>query len=78
MAAAIRDDNPVVFLDDRWLYRDEATVPKKLWRARRSGPGGRVGIEAGRGAGAPGSARLPRPRQRVAGESVLQALRRYR
>lgn len=31
MAAAIRDDNPVIFMDDRWLYRDEATVPKKFY-----------------------------------------------
>lgn len=32
MTAAIRDDNPVVFLDDRWLYRDEANVPKKYYQ----------------------------------------------
>lgn len=31
MVAAIRDNNPVVFLDDRWLYRDEAPVPQKIY-----------------------------------------------
>ena len=32
MTAAIRDNNPVVFLDDRWLYRDEENVPKKYYQ----------------------------------------------
>jgi len=31
MVAAIRDPNPVVFMDDRWLYRDEASVPEKIY-----------------------------------------------
>jgi len=31
MVAAIRDNNPVVFMDDRWLYRDEAAVPEKIY-----------------------------------------------
>ena len=31
MVSAIRDDNPVVFMDDRWLYRDEASVPKRIY-----------------------------------------------
>lgn len=31
MVAAIRDDNPVVFMDDRWLYRDEEPVPQKIY-----------------------------------------------
>lgn len=31
MVAAIRDPNPVVFIDDRWLYRDEGTVPEPIY-----------------------------------------------
>jgi pyruvate dehydrogenase E1 component beta subunit len=31
MIAAIRDDNPVVFVDDRWLYNDEAEVPEEIY-----------------------------------------------
>lgn len=31
MVAAIRDPNPVVFMDDRWLYRDEAIVPTEMY-----------------------------------------------
>lgn len=31
MAAAIRDPNPVVYIDDRWLYRNEADVPADLY-----------------------------------------------
>lgn len=31
MVAAIKDPNPVVFIDDRWLYRDEAAVPEKIY-----------------------------------------------
>lgn len=31
MVAAVRDDNPVVFMDDRWLYRDEAPVPEEIY-----------------------------------------------
>ncbi|MDD5208166.1 MAG: pyruvate dehydrogenase complex E1 component subunit beta [Elusimicrobiales bacterium] len=31
MVAAIKDHNPVVFMDDRWLYRDEAVVPEKIY-----------------------------------------------
>ena len=28
MIAAIRDPDPVVFIDDRWLYDIEETVPE--------------------------------------------------
>ena len=31
MVAAIRDHNPVVFMDDRWLYRDEEPVPAEIY-----------------------------------------------
>jgi pyruvate dehydrogenase E1 component beta subunit len=31
MVAAIRDPNPVVFIDDRWLYSMEGEVPKELY-----------------------------------------------
>ncbi len=31
MVAAIRDDNPVVFVDDRWLYNTEGDVPEELY-----------------------------------------------
>ena len=31
MVAAIRDDNPVVFVDDRMLYREEGPVPEELY-----------------------------------------------
>ncbi len=31
MVAAIQDDNPVVFVDDRWLYRQEGPVPEELY-----------------------------------------------
>jgi len=31
MVAAIRDDNPVVFIDDRWLYDTEGVVPEELY-----------------------------------------------
>jgi len=31
MVAAIRDDNPVVFIDDRWLYDTEGDVPEELY-----------------------------------------------
>jgi pyruvate dehydrogenase E1 component beta subunit len=31
MIAAIRDPNPVVFIDDRWLYRIEDRVPEQLY-----------------------------------------------
>ena len=29
LAASIADDNPVVYLDDRWLYNERGTVPKE-------------------------------------------------
>src|SRR3989338_2679688 len=32
MVAAIQDPNPVVFIDDRWLYGMEDYVPQKLYR----------------------------------------------
>jgi pyruvate dehydrogenase E1 component beta subunit len=31
MIAAIRDDNPVIYIDDRWLYRHEDTVPEEVY-----------------------------------------------
>jgi Pyruvate/2-oxoglutarate dehydrogenase complex, dehydrogenase (E1) component, eukaryotic type, beta subunit len=31
MVSAIRDNNPVIFIDDRWLYNIEETVPEKLY-----------------------------------------------
>jgi pyruvate dehydrogenase E1 component beta subunit len=31
MIAAIRDPNPVVFIDDRWLYRLEDAVPEEIY-----------------------------------------------
>ena len=31
MVAAIRDENPVVYIDDRWLHNSEDAVPKELY-----------------------------------------------
>jgi len=31
MVAAIRDPNPVVFIDDRWLYQEEGAVPEGIY-----------------------------------------------
>ncbi|HUW22938.1 MAG TPA: pyruvate dehydrogenase complex E1 component subunit beta [bacterium] len=31
MISAIRDDNPVVYIDDRWLYTLEGEVPEKVY-----------------------------------------------
>ena len=31
MVSAVRDDNPVVYIDDRWLYPLEGVVPKRLY-----------------------------------------------
>lgn len=31
MISAIRDDNPVVYIDDRWLYSMEEAVPQKIY-----------------------------------------------
>jgi len=31
MVSAIRDDNPVVFIDDRWLYSIEGSVPEEIY-----------------------------------------------
>ena len=31
MVAAIKDDNPVIYMDDRWLYNMEGEVPKKTY-----------------------------------------------
>jgi len=31
MIAAIRDPNPVVFIDDRWLYQNEDEVPEEIY-----------------------------------------------
>jgi pyruvate dehydrogenase E1 component beta subunit len=32
MVAAIRDNNPVIFIDDRWLYGTEEHVPEELYQ----------------------------------------------
>lgn len=31
MISAIKDDNPVIYIDDRWLYELEDTVPEELY-----------------------------------------------
>jgi acetoin:2,6-dichlorophenolindophenol oxidoreductase subunit beta len=31
MIAAIRDDNPVIYIDDRWLYSEESEVPEEMY-----------------------------------------------
>ena len=31
MIAAIRDENPVVYIDDRWLHRQEGVVPEEIY-----------------------------------------------
>ena len=31
MISAIKDDNPVVFIDDRWLHNNEGAVPEELY-----------------------------------------------
>lgn len=31
MISAIRDDNPVIFIDDRWLYNIEGEVPNRMY-----------------------------------------------
>jgi pyruvate dehydrogenase E1 component beta subunit len=31
MIAAIKDDNPVIFIDDRWLYKTEGEVPQEVY-----------------------------------------------
>ena len=31
MIAAIKDDNPVVYIDDRWLYKTEGLVPEEAY-----------------------------------------------
>jgi len=31
MVAAIRDDDPVVFIDDRWLYGEKSIVPEEIF-----------------------------------------------
>ncbi|MDF1498747.1 MAG: pyruvate dehydrogenase complex E1 component subunit beta [Patescibacteria group bacterium] len=31
MISAIKDDNPVVYIDDRWLYKIEEMVPEKIY-----------------------------------------------
>ncbi len=31
LAAAVEDDNPVVYIDDRWLYEMEGEVPEELY-----------------------------------------------
>ncbi len=34
MIAAIRDPNPVVFIDDRWLHRTEEVVPEEIYEVQ--------------------------------------------
>ena len=43
MVAAIRDHNPVVFMDDRWLYGDKAPVPEKIYEV----PIGKAAVRRG-------------------------------
>ena len=31
MIAAIRDNNPVIYIDDRWLYGEESDVPEEMY-----------------------------------------------
>ncbi len=31
MIAAVRDENPVVYIDDRWLHRQEGVVPEEIY-----------------------------------------------
>lgn len=31
LISAIRDDNPVIYIDDRWLYNDEGPVPNEIY-----------------------------------------------
>ena len=31
MVAAIQDSNPVMYIDDRWLYQDQGAVPKEIY-----------------------------------------------
>lgn len=31
MVAAIREDNPVIYIDDRWLYRNDGPVPEEIY-----------------------------------------------
>jgi pyruvate dehydrogenase E1 component beta subunit len=31
MVAAIKDDNPVIYMDDRWLYNLEGEVPREIY-----------------------------------------------
>ncbi len=31
MIAAIKDDNPIIYIDDRWLHRQEGVVPKEIY-----------------------------------------------
>jgi pyruvate dehydrogenase E1 component beta subunit len=32
--AAVRDDNPVIFIDDRWLYGQEGPVPEEIYEVK--------------------------------------------
>lgn len=32
MCAAVEDDNPVVYIDDRWLYAEEGNVPEEYYK----------------------------------------------
>lgn len=31
LVAAVRDDNPVLYIDDRWIYQDEEEVPDEIF-----------------------------------------------
>jgi len=34
MIAAIKDDNPVIYIDDRWLYKQEGVVPEEIFEVK--------------------------------------------
>jgi len=34
MIAAIRDENPVVYIDDRWLHKQEGPVPEEIYEVK--------------------------------------------
>jgi pyruvate dehydrogenase E1 component beta subunit len=34
MIAAVKDDNPVIYIDDRWLYKQEGVVPEEIFEVK--------------------------------------------
>ena len=34
MIAAIKDDNPVIYIDDRWLHKQEGVVPEEIFQVK--------------------------------------------